>query len=211
MRHCDLTQSSAYSQYRVEDADSLQPAREDCSLGNNGGIALRPRRNHPDFDLEEVGDKAEIFDGGFGQLACVFDAVGRLAPTWERLVLRLDALKLFGQRGHFIDRLAFIGVTGADLNFALRVEDVELGDHQRIDAVDHLRVAQHGEVKPAATARASGDSAKFLSAFANRLRVEIGHFGWKWAATNARCVCLRDSQDMLDLCGRNSDADRCAP
>ena len=41
-----------------------------------------------------------------------------------------NAVVLLGERRHFVDGLAFVVVPGADLDFALRVKDVELGDDE---------------------------------------------------------------------------------
>ena len=81
------------------------------------------------------------------------------------------------------------------LNFGLRVEYVELGDHQRVDAIEHFGIAQHHKIEPAAAARASGDGAKLIAARAHFVRVEVGHLGGKRTAADARGVGLGDADD----------------
>src|SRR5262249_39319321 len=94
----------------------------------------------------------------------------------------------------------------ADLNFTLRIENVELGDYQRIDAVDHLGVTEHGEIEPAAPSRTSRDSAEFIAAFADFLRFQVGHFRRKGAASHACGIRLGDTNDVLNSCGRHTHA-----
>src|SRR5262249_30248835 len=158
------------------------------------GVAFGAGGDHADFNLQEITDEAEIIHGGFGQLAGILNAVSVLAPAGERFIFGDDVLVLFGERGHFLDGLAFVFVPGANLDFALGIEDVELGDDQRVDTVDHSGVTKNGKVEPAATPRAPGNGAKFFAAFANFLRFEVGHFGGKGAATNARGVGFGDAK-----------------
>ncbi len=113
-------------------------------------------------------------------------------------------LVLFCQRRHFVNRLALVFVPNANLNLALRIEYIQLGHHQRVDAVDHLGVAQHRQVQPAAPARPSSHRTKLLAAFAYLLRVQIRHLRWKRPATHPRGVRLGNSQYMLDLRRRHT-------
>src|SRR5450432_662154 len=101
---------------------------------------------------------------------------------------------------------AFVFVADADLDLPLGVEDVELGDYQRIDAVDHFGVAQDLQVEPAAAARASGDGAKFLAALAHFFGVDVGHFGGKGTAAYAGGIGLGNSEDVFEASGRDADS-----
>ena len=105
-----------------------------------------------------------------------------------------------------MDGRTFVGVADADFDFALRVEDIELGDDQRIDAVDHFGVTQFRQIEPAAAARTASDGAKFLAALANFLGFQVGHFRGERAAANARGVCLGNAEDVADFRGRNAHA-----
>src|SRR3984957_3248013 len=102
--------------------------------------------------------------------------------------------------------LAFVFVADANLDFALGVEDVELGDYQRVDAVDHFGVAQYLQIEPAAAAGASGDGAEFFAAFANFFGVEVGHLGGEWAGAYAGGIGFGNAENVFELGGRHSDA-----
>src|SRR5208337_5209853 len=152
---------------------NLQPAGEESARLDDSCIALRSGGDHADFDLQEIGDEAEIVDCGFRELAGIFNAVSGFAPAGKRLIDGRDEFVDFRGGGHFVNGRSLVVITDADFDFALGVEDVELGDHQRIDAVDHFGVAEFGQVQPAAAPRASGDRAKFLAAFADFLGFEF--------------------------------------
>src|SRR5258707_11522526 len=143
------------------------PARKLRALRHDGGVALGAGGDHSDFHLQEIADEAQVIHRGLGQSRVVLHTVSRLAPARQRFVFRRHALVFFGERRHFAELRAFVFVADADLNLALRVENIEFGDDQRIDAVDHFGVAQHLEIKPATAPRASGDRAKLLAALAD--------------------------------------------
>src|SRR5216683_4683456 len=185
---------------------SLEPAGEESARLDDGGVPLGAGGDHADFDLEIVGDEAKVVHGGFGQFGGVFEAVGGFAPAGERFVDGRDAFVDFGGGRHFVDRRAFVGVADANPDFALGVEDIKLGDDERIDAVDHFGVAQFGKIEPAATARASGNGAKFFAALADFLGFKVGHFGGERAAANARGVGLGNAEDVANLGGGNAHA-----
>src|SRR4030095_10674667 len=155
---------------------------------DDGGVAFGAGGDHAELVWQEVADEAEIVEGGFGKLGRIFYAVSVLAPAGERFIFGDDVLVLFREGGHFVQGLAFVSVSGADLNFALGVEDVDLGDNKRVYSVNHFGVAKDGQVEPAAAARASCDCAKFLAAFADFLRFEVRHFGRKGTAADTRRI-----------------------
>src|SRR5712664_1989392 len=103
-------------------------------------------------------------------------------------------------------RSAFVFVADADLNLALRVENVELSDDQRIDAIDHLCIPEDGKIEPAAAPGTPGDGAEFLAALANFAGVEVGHLRRKGPTAHARGVRLGNTEDVLDFCWRDADA-----
>src|SRR5262249_4086903 len=192
--------------HRSRHRNASQPAGEERGFGDDSGLAFGPGGDHTDFNFQEIADEAEIVYGGLGQLGGVFYAVSILAPAGKSFVFRDNVFVLFSERRHFVNGPAFVFVACADLDFALGVKDVELGDNQRVDAVDHLGVAEDGEIEPAAAAGAPGDSAEFLAAFAHFLGFEVGHFGGKRTAADARGVGLGNSEHVLDFSWRNAGA-----
>src|SRR5262245_29622484 len=109
-----------------------EPAGEEDGFSDDDGVALAAGGDHAYFYLQEIADEAEIVYGGLGQLRGFLYAVSILTPAGESLVFGNDVFVLFGEGGHFVNGLAFVLVACADLDFALGVEDVELGDDQRV-------------------------------------------------------------------------------
>src|SRR5262249_20630812 len=188
----------------------LQPAGEEGAFGDDGGVALGASGDHANFDLQEITDETHVVERSFGQFARIFHTVSLLLPAGKCFVDWRDLFIFLGECGHFVDGRAFVFVAGANLDFALCIEDVEFGDDERINAVDHFGVAKNGEVEPATAARTAGDGTEFVSALTNCLRVEVRHFGREWPAADARRVGLRYPEDMPDFCGRDANTSGCA-
>ena len=88
-------------------------------------------------------------------------------------------------------RLALVTIAGANLDFRLLVENVQLRHHQRINSVEHLRVAQNHQIEPSAATGPPGDRTELVSARPNFVRVQVRHLGRKRPAADARRVSLR--------------------
>src|SRR5882762_2257726 len=191
---------------QVARTQELEPTGEQGAGLDDGGVALRACGDHANFDLEIVGDEAEIVYGGFRQLGGVFEAVGGFAPAREGFVDGRDPLVDFGGSGHFVDGRAFVRIAHTHPDFALGVEDVKLGNNERIDAVDHFCVAEYGQIEPAAAAGASCDGAKFFATLTNFLGFKVGHFGGERTSPDARSVGLGNAKHVANLGRGNAHA-----
>src|SRR5260370_21732534 len=187
---------------------SSQPTRQQCPRRHNRRIPLGSRRNHPNLHLQKIRNKPQIIERCFRQLRAIFHAVRCFIPPWQRLIFWGDVLVFFSKREHFPLRLPFVFVPHAYLNFALRIKNIQLGDHHRIDPVDHLRVAQDLQIQPAAAPWPPRHRAKFFSALAHFFGIEIGHFRRKRSAAHSSCVRFRNSKYVLDFCRWHTHARR---
>src|SRR4029077_15790044 len=97
-----------------------------------------------------------------------------------------------------------VAIADTYLNFALRIENVELRDNERSDSIDHNGIAQHGEVQPSAPARAARDRSILFAAVADFARVEIGHLRGKRTAAYTSRVSLGYASDSGNTGGRNT-------
>src|SRR5579859_2597783 len=140
---------------QAEKTQELQPVGEQSAGLNDGGVALGAGGDHSDFDLEMVGDEAQIVHSSFGELGGVLKAVGGFAPAGEGFIDGCYTLVDFGRSRHLVDGRAFVSVTNTDSDFALGVENVEFGDNEGVNAVDHFGIAEFREVQPTAAARAA--------------------------------------------------------
>src|SRR4029077_4758778 len=97
-----------------------------------------------------------------------------------------------------------VAIADTHLNFTLRIENVELGDNERSNSIDHNGIAQHGEVQPSAAARTARDRAILFTAIADFARVEIGHLRRKRTAAHTSRVSLGYASDSRNTGGRNT-------
>ena len=143
--------------------------------------------------------KAKVLLGGLGQLVEFGDALGGLTPALERGVARLDRLKPVHVGGNFIGHLPVDLVADADGNFFELVENIQLGDHQPLRAVDLVGVAQHRNVEPAAAPRTAGYRAVLVAALAQQIAGGIVNLGGERPAADARDVGLGDGDDSANV------------
>ena len=105
-----------------------------------------------------------------------------------------------------MEHLAFVAVAGADRDLGERVEHVELGEGERVEAVDAHRVADDDGVEPAAAARAAGGGAELLAALADLVFEGAADLRGQRAGAHARGVGLGDAEDAVDARGRDAEA-----
>src|ERR1700730_1264124 len=147
--------------FSVEWRHDLQPTGEQGVRLYDRRIPLWTRGDHANFDLQEVGDKLQVIYSRFGQLRTISHTVGRRIPPRQALVLWRDVLIFLSKCRHFVQGPTLVFVADANLDFPLRIKNIEFGDDKRIDAIDHFGVAQHLQIQPTTTPRTSGDGAEF--------------------------------------------------
>ena len=134
-------------------------------LGQHHGlVAVGAGGDHADAGAALALLEAQIILRGLGQFVELGNALGGLAPAFERGVARLDGFQAVHVGGNFVGDLAVDFVADADGNLGQLVEHVELGDDQPLGAVDLVGVAEQGNVEPAAAAGAAGDGAVLVAA-----------------------------------------------
>ena len=89
---------------------------------------------------------------GLRQFVELRNALGGLAPAFERGVARLDGFEAAHVGGNLVGDLAVDFIADADGNLVELVEHVELGNDQPLGAVDLVRVAEQRNIEPAAAA-----------------------------------------------------------
>src|SRR5690242_11285205 len=183
-----------------------EPGGELRSGGDDRGVAFRTGGNHADFDFELIGDEFQVVERGSRQIFGVANAFGGALPAGQRAVFGTNVLEILGGGGHFVNGSAFVAVAYANLNFALRIKDVELGHDERGDAVEHNGIAQNGKIEPSATPRPAGDGAVLLAAVSYFARIEVGHLRREWPAAHARGIGLGDAGDSGNSRGRDAQS-----
>src|SRR5205085_2536214 len=127
------------------DAPSLsgfEPARQRRVANEDRLAALGAGRDQPDGDADLRGDELDVVARRCRQLLKLRDALGRTAPAGQSLVDGLDLAQLLRDGREGLARCPVATVADADLDLVERVEDVELGQGDRVEAVDVGGVAR---------------------------------------------------------------------
>ena len=102
----------------------------------------------------------------------------------------------------------FGAIADANRDFVENVENIELGDDQRVETVDHRCVFEQRRVEPSAAPRASGNGAELISFATKNFAGSSVALSRKRSRADARVVRLRNANDARDPGGRNAGADR---
>ena len=163
-------------------------------------IAIGAGRDHADLCAGFLFEEAEVILRDLRQLVEFGNAFGRFVPALQFRIHALDGFEAAHVGGHGVDELAVDLVSGADGNFVERVEHVKLRYYQPLRSIDLVRVAQQGQIEPAAAARATGYGAEFLAARAQKLAGFVEDFCREWAFADAGDVGFGDADDGADAC-----------
>ncbi len=142
-------------------------------------------------------------------------AGGRGLPAGHGFVDRLDAGLLVHAGGEAIDPLAVEVIADADFQLGQRIEDVELGQRDAVDAGDTLttwRVSTASN-QPQRRGRPvlvpnSLPRVPIRLWVCVRLAVSAEQFGWERAGADARRVGLGEAEDVADVLGADAGAGR---
>src|ERR1700682_450277 len=106
-----------------------EPGSEFCARRHDGSVALRTCGDHSNFNVEEIGNKAEVLPRSLRQPIGVAHTTRRRVPAWQSAIFRCDSGEILSYRWHLTQRAALVTVTSADLDFALRVKHIQFGYH----------------------------------------------------------------------------------
>ena len=97
-------------------------------------------------------------------------------------------------------------IAGADLDLLEAVEHVELGQRERVEAVDARARSARDRVVPAAAARPAGRRAVLLAALAQPIAQLAGQLGRQRPFADARRVGLGHAEHAVDRARRHAEA-----
>ena len=167
---------------------------------------LRPRRTDgrdEQFRAGQFRDGFQIRPGLRRQLFPGLAFVRRRAPAFKLRVNRFARREFLRVVGHVIITLPPDTVADTHFDGFHRVETVEVGDREIVNAVHHRRVARGDGIKPTATPRAAGRRAE-LAAHAVQ---QVGNFrilGRQRPLTHTRRVRLEHADDAIHAMRRHS-------
>src|SRR5690242_7660873 len=171
-------------------------------------LAVRPHADEPDRHPDEVGDEAEVVARLAGQVAGRAAGAEVEVETRQLLVLRRRRVEDRLVVGEGVEDGAFLGaVANRDPQRAEAAEDVELGDRQRVHAVEADRVAQRHQVHPAAAPPPSRRRPELVAALQHLLADLVFELGREGTGADPRRIGLGDSPDLVDVLRPDTGAD----
>ncbi len=102
--------------------------------------------------------------------------------------------------------VAAVAIADADVHGLARVEHIELGQRDAVEAVDARRIPQCHRVHPAAPPRPTRHGAELVPPHAEQIGGRAVQLGRKRPASDPRAVGLRDAEHAVDLGGRHARA-----
>ena len=151
--------------------------------------------NHGDLNSNLIGEKSQIVPRFLWERRQVTQAKGWLLPAGHQLVANLHPLQNFDFSGEVRERLAIDFVFDTDRDLLQVIENIELGDDQRAQAVHPRAVTRRWDIEPPAASRSPRHRAIFAAAFADFLSLGPRRFRGKGSAAHARRVGLGDADD----------------
>src|SRR5450759_2073209 len=127
-------------------------------------------------------------------------------PAVEPLVPRHRTAEHVQIAGELLVDLAIGFVPGAEADPVQRVEHVELGDGEIGETVNPRSVADDDAVEPATAARTAGRRSKLVAERANLGRQGLVELSRQRPVPDARCIRLDDSDNRIELAGRDPHA-----
>src|SRR5438034_124165 len=189
-------------------ADRGEPAEQRRVLAQDRLLTLGAGGDEAEGHADQLLQALEVAPRLRRQVGLVLGAAGRRAPALDLLVegfsLGDDVLVL----GELREDVAAVAVAHADLHRLALVEYVELGQRDRVQAVDARGVTPDDRVEPATASRPPRRGAVLVAARADRLGERARHLGRKRPRAHARRVGLRDAEHAVQTRGRDPRAGR---
>src|SRR5450755_854710 len=167
-------------------------------LDQDSILAFGARGKQGDRTTHEFLNPSDIFDGLGRQIGPGSGMGGRLFPTLDGLIDRLDAGLCSLSRRQVVDVPAIEPIPRAHLYRVETVENVELGQRQPVNATGPHRLSDENGVEPATTARAAGIGAELAAALANLPAGLVVLLGWERPLPDPRGVGLANAQDIAN-------------
>ena len=101
-------------------------------------------------------------------------------------------------RHRVIPRLTLAQIPGADLDRVKSVQNIDLGERDRVDAVGGHRIASHGRVEPADAPRSPRGRPVLMADLADGVARGAGELGRERPVADARRVRLEHAHRLCD-------------
>src|SRR5215203_6753265 len=163
-------------------------------------LAIGSDADQADWHADEVSDEAEIIARLLRQVSGVAAGGEVKLESRHLLVLRRRRMEDRLVVGEGVEHRPFLGaVADRDAQRADAAEDVELGDRQRIHAVEANRVAEGDEVHPATAPPPPGGRAELVATLQHLLTDVVEELGREGAGADPRRIGLGDPPDLVNV------------
>ena len=164
---------------------------------NDGLTAVRTDRNDSQRYTDEFADSFDVVTGSFRQFIIGLAVGNRRFPTRHIFVNRFDIFKDIEAGRIFFQLLALVFVSRADFNRIQVIKDIEAGNGQIIEAVQHGCVFYNSRIEPAAAAGTTGNGTEFVTRIAQVVTDFIELFSRERAGTDTRRIGFDDTDDVF--------------
>src|SRR5690606_9313781 len=145
-------------------ADSWRsPSGFERLVQHDGLHAVRSGGDHVDGYITHFSNTLEVAARIDGQFVVFSDPGSGFRPARQLLEHRLGVHYGVCTVGQNFEEFATVAVTDTDLQSFQAVQDIELGDAQAVDAVNHHRALHGGAVEPTTSTRPAGNRAEFFA------------------------------------------------
>ena len=166
--------------------------------------AVRADGDDAQGNAREFADAFDIVAGCFRQFIVRF-ALGNIGfPARHFFINRFDVFQDVEAGRIFFQNLALIFITRADFDGIQVIEDVQAGNSQVIEAVQHSCVFDDSRIEPAAAAGTTGDSTKFMACIAQVFANFVELFCRERASADAGRIGFDDADDIFHTTGADA-------
>src|SRR5262245_49873123 len=133
-------------------------------------------------------------------------------PSRQSRIHRFHTTQILRDRRQRFTNLAVQFVAGADLDLIQRIEDVELRQRNRSEAIDLCCITSGECIEPTATTWSTSRSAILATSLADQLaqfRFAFEHLCWKGTLTHASCVSAHNPKHAGKAVRSQAGADDC--
>src|SRR5450759_1956808 len=201
-----ITRSASFAISLISRSGDADGARGKRALYADDLIAASAHTHVGDLSLDERLYAVEIAPSLYRQIREASRVRRRRLPAVEPLVPRHRAVEHVQIARELLVDLPICFVAGAEADPLQRVEHVELGDGEISESVYASGVADDDAVEPAAAARPPGRRSELVAKRSNLGRQRLFEFRRERPVPYARGVRLNDSDDRVELAGRDPDA-----
>lgn len=175
-------------------------------MQDDGLAAVRADGDDAQGHFRQFADAFHVLAGRFRQFFIGLAVRNVAFPAGHFFVYRFDLFQYVKAGRVFFEQLALVFVARADLDRVEVVEDIQTGDSQVVEAVQHSRVFDDSRIEPAAAAGTARNGAEFMARVAEVFADFVVLFRREGACADAGRVGFDDADDVFHAAGADAGA-----